>query len=472
MKKIIIFLISFLVILLLPFKNVHAKTQSFYQGEYIPNIFIHKMTTTNLSYFSQARFIRKSGTNEIAYCIEPTIYFEDGNIYEESDYIPQFTKEQLQDMTLITHFGYGYPGHTDPKWYPITQSLIWEIADPSMTYHMTTTKDPNTTKLYNAELNEIKNLVNNYKKTTSLKDKTYTIVTGSTLTLTDENNVLSNYTSKDNVEIKDNTIKINYPQPGLYTILLEKEHKLYNRHPLFYTCSNSQNVMDIGDPIKQEETFKIKVINSEIEIIKFDEETQEFFPQGDSSLIGATFGIYKNNNTLIQQITLTNTSIKIKNLPLGSYYIQEIKPGIGYELNTKKYHFTIRDIYPNIQVKIPNKVIKGKLIIKKEYGTDNNFKPEQNISFNIYHKDKLIKTITTNELGLAEIELPYGKYKIKQLTSTEGYKKIEPVEFEITSNKELTYNFKDYKIDVPNTKTISLIEKILSILKKLLCGKK
>lgn len=472
MKKIIIFLISLTIMLLLPNKNVYAKTHSFYQGEYIPNIFIHKITQSKLDYYSQARFIRKTNTNEIAYCVEPSIYFEDGQSYEDTKYLSKFTPIQILDMTLISHFGYGYPGHTDPKWYPITQTLIWKIADPSMKYHMTVGKDPNTNHLFTKEMEEIRTLVNNYKKTTSLNNKTYTIVAGQSLTLVDENNVLINYTSKDNIEIKDNKLIINNPQPGTNIITLEKEHKLYNRHPLFYTSKGSQNVMDVGDPLTIKENFKVKVLNTEVEILKVDSETKENFPQGEASLIGSIFGLFKKDNTLIQEITLDDITAKIKNLPFGSYYIKELKPGIGYELNPNKYPLEINETTTNIQITIPNKVIKGKLIIKKEFGSDNNFKPEQNISFNIYHQDKLIKTITTNELGIAEIELPYGKYKIIQLTTSEGYEKIEPIEFEINSPKELTYKLKDYKIDVPNTKSSSFIEKLINLIKKILCGKK
>lgn len=470
MKK-IIFLIS-IIVTLLSLTEVQAKSQGFYQGEYISNIFIHKITQNNTGYYGQARFIRKTDTNEIAYCIEPTVYFEDGNIYEGSETIPYLTKEQILDMTLITHFGYGYPGHTDAKWYPITQTLIWEVANSSMKYHMTSSKNPNTAHLFTAELAELKNLVQKYKTSTSLKDKTYTIVEGQSLTLTDTNNVLSAYTSKDNVEIKNNTITITKPQKGTHQITLEKEHNLYNRHPLFYTNNNSQDVMDVGDPTKIQESFTIKVINTELKLTKIDAETNESTPQGDASLIGSVFGLYKTDDTLIQEIVLTDPTMTIKNLSFGDYYLKELKPGLGYELNPQKYYFSLTKETPNITIKIPNHVIKAKLIIKKKYGTDNNFNPEQNISFNIYHKDQLLKTIITDVNGIAEIYLPYGKYKIVQLTTTEGYAKIEPIEFELTTDKEIVYELTDYKIDVPNTKNISFIEKIINFIKKLLCGKK
>lgn len=472
MKKIIIFLISIIIIPLLIPKQVTAKSQEFYEGEYLSNIFFQKLNSNGVSLYSQARITRKSNTHEAVYCIEPTESFNDIHVYEESNTIPNYTQAQLQEMALISHFGYGYENHTDPKWYPITQILIWEIANPSIEYYLTPTKNHRDTKLFTNEIEELRSLVNNYKKETSLNNKTYTIVEGETLIITDQNNALSNYTTKENIQIKDNTIIIeNFPQ-GTHKITLEKEHNYYNKHTIFYAHNESQDFMDIGDPYKINETFTIKVINTELNITKTDAETNEEIPQGNASLINSSFNLYKKDNTLIKTITLNNTTESIKNLSFGEYYLTEIKPGEGYELNDKVYPFTISENTPIITLKIPNKVIKSKLVIKKEYGTEDNFLPEQSISFNIYKDNELIETIITDEQGIAEITLPYGSYKIIQLTSTEGYSKIDPIYFDVKDNKVIYYNLKDYKIDVPNTKTTTFLVKLIKFIKSLLCGKK
>ena len=87
-------------------------------------------------------------------------------------------------------------------------------------------------------------------------------------------------------------------------------------------------------------------------------------------------------------------------------------------------------------------------------------------------KDEFIKTITTNASGEAELTLPYGKYKLIQHTTTEGYQKIEPIEFKINEeNLELSYNLQNYKIDVPNTFSTTLFEKIINFIKDIICGK-
>ena len=70
MKKTIIFLIT--IIMLLSSIKVDAQTTSFYEGEYIPNIWLNRKSPyDNLIYYSQARTFREISTNNLAYCVEP-----------------------------------------------------------------------------------------------------------------------------------------------------------------------------------------------------------------------------------------------------------------------------------------------------------------------------------------------------------------------------------------------------------------
>ena len=112
----------------------------------------------------------------------------------------------------------------------------------------------------------------------------------------------------------------------------------------------------------------------------------------------------------------------------------------------------------NNEVTIDNEVIKKKIIIHKTYGEKTNQKPEPNIQFNIYNsKNEFIKTITTNKQGNTEITLPYGKYTIKQLTTTEGYEFSDPIIIDVTDDKEETINLSDLKIEVPNTSKFNIL---------------
>ena len=76
----------------------------------------------------------------------------------------------------------------------------------------------------------------------------------------------------------------------------------------------------------------------------------------------------------------------------------------------------------------------------------------------------------TDKSGTAEITLPYGKYTLTQLTTTEGYQKVEPITFEITTNNQvIEKTLKNYKIEVPNTSKKSLLELIIEFIKEIIC---
>ena len=465
MKKIILFLITIIVITIAFQNKVYAKTASFYEAEYIQDIWNFKKMPSGLIHYNQARIFRNTETNEIAYCTEPFTYFKSGSTYLGTKTPPNFTDEQIENLKLATHFGYGYKNHEDIKWYAITQHLIWQITNPEGTYFFQKHATGSTRFTFDNEISEIKNLMENYKKETSIKNKTYNILVGEKLIISDENNILSTFqTNSPIAKIENNQLIIDTKKEGNYKITLTKEDKLYNKQSIFYQLDNNQDLMDIGDPTPITNEININIIKTELTINKLDHDTNNNIPEGDSSLTGAIFELYKDND-LYKTISLDKPNIKIENIPLGKYYIKEIKAGNGYNINNNKYQFDITYEKPNHNINITNKVIKGKLKIKKLYGINNNFKPEKNISFNIYNsKDNLIKTIITNEKGIAEITLPYGKYKLTQLTTTEGYQKITPIQFEIVNDSEIFYELKDYKIPVPNTSTLNKYKKLWSII--------
>ena len=350
--------------------------------------------------------------------------------------------------------------------------MVWQIAFPNAQYYYTTTKNGNKID-FPAERNEIQTLVDNYLKDTSFNKKTYTIVSNNKFTITDTNNALNSFkTNNPHIKITNNTLETPILEKGTYTINLEKNSLLYNQPIIFYQSPTNQDLIEIGDPNTKRNTFTINVIETKLQINKLDNDTKSTQPQGDAEISNTVLELYNEKNSLIEEITLNESGkTTINNLNFGTYYIKEKTPGKGYKINNSVYQFTINENEPSIEINITNEVIKGNLKIIKKYGYKNNFKPEKNISFNIYNKDqKLIQTITTNEEGIAEITLPYGNYILTQLTTTEGYQKIEPIEFNILNdNESIEYNLKNYKIEVPNTKTTSIIKKIINFIKELIC---
>lgn len=451
--------------------KVEAQTQ-FYEGEYIDGIYMNKQKTEiSAIYYQKARFFRQVGTNQFAYCIDPFIFFTEGSTYEETINPNNLTQQQKERITEIAYFGYGYHNHTDKKWYAITQFMIWQTADPTANFYFTDGLNGPRIEAYTQEMNEINTLITNYHKSTSLLNKTYTIVEGETIFLEDTNNIISTYSiDNPNFRIEGNKLIGDNLTKGEYTINLLKQENHYNKPILFYQALDSQALMQTGDIPNKTEQLKVNVINTLIEITKIDKDTQSIIASGDGSLIGAIYGLFNQHDEKIAEITINeNSKGIIKNIPFGTYYLQEIVPPKGYQLDTKKYEITISEENPNQQLILENEIIKKKVIIYKTYDETNKI-PEKNINFLIFDKDNnLITTITTDEFGKAEIILPYGEYKIVQENTTEGYQKVEDIELIIDNMEDEIIKLTDYKIKVPNTRTnfityfITLIIRLFNI---------
>lgn len=458
MKKNIFFLILLATIAFSNILNVKAANTNFYEAEYIPGIWMNKSPQgSNTIYYQTARFFRQTNTNNFAYCIEPFAFFNQNETYQSTITPNNLTTSQKERISLIAHFGYGYKNHTEQKWYAITQFMIWQAADPTGDYYFTDKLNGNRINIFQNEIQEINNLIYQYQTPPSIANKTYTLVEGTSLTIKDNNNVLDNYkiTNNEHVNISNNSITISNLKEGTYQLNLNRQDNIYNKPIIFYQANNSQNLVETGDVENKIINFNIKVISTELTITKTDSETKTTKPSGDAKLQGTTYELYDESMNKIDILTIDeNMQSSIKNLNIGTYYIKEKTPGTGYLLDQTLYTFKITEETTSINLILENKVIKKKITINKLYGENDNFLPEKNIHFNIYNQqNELIKTIITNENGIAEIDLPYGIYTIIQETTTEGYKKIDPIHVEIKDETPLTYTLKDYKITVPNTKT-------------------
>ena len=467
MKKILFFLTTIIIVLICS-TNVNAST-TFYEGEYIDNIYMNKQKAgSSTIYYQKARFFRQTGTNRFAYCIDPFVFFQDGSIYEETITPSNLTASQKEQISLIAYFGYGYKNHTDTKWYAITQFMIWKAADPTGNFYFTDGLNGPRITAYTNEMNEINNLINNYKKQTSLNNKTYTLLEGESLSVTDTNNVLSNYKSSNpNFIISGNKLTSSSLTEGVYQIDLIREENYHNAPLLFYQSANSQALMQTGNLSNKQEHLQVEVIKTEIEITKIDKDTQSITPSGEGVLIGAEYGLYNEQDELIQTIVINEDSTgKVENIPFGKYYLKETKAPTGYQLSNEKHEIEITKENSKLKLTLENEILKKKIIIYKTYD-ENERIPEANISFTIYdNKNNKVATITTDENGKAEITLPYGEYKIVQENTTEGYHKVENILLTVEDTEEEIITLTDYKIAVPETSTnifITIINIILRI---------
>lgn len=436
--------------------NVHAETASFYEGEYIDGIYMNKYQySTKTIFYQKARFFRKNGTNEFAYCIEPFSFFEDNQNYESTVNPYNLSKSQIDRISKIAYFGYGYKNHTAEKWYAITQMMIWQASDSSGDYYFTDSLNGKRVNYYLDEMEEINRLIEDYDRLPSIANKTYHLVEGHGLELHDDNGVLRNYkTDNSEVTIMDNFLRFDNPEAGEYTINLTREENAHKKPLIFYQSKNSQNLVKTGDLNKINTSFKVKVVSTFLYIAKADKNTMSIIPSGDAILDGAIYTLYDSNMNEITDLEIQNNYSLTGNWDFGKYYLKEKSPGLGYTLDEKIYEINFDIENTNIELLLENEVIKKKITISKKYGENNSFQNEKNIDFDIFNKKgELVKTISTNDEGIAEVILPFGEYTFIQKNSTKGYNKVEPFKINIDNMEDELIELKDYKIPVPNTHT-------------------
>lgn len=472
MKKfILIIIVTFIALTNI---NVSASNEKFYEGEYIQGIWVNRVTSNNIIYYQQFRVQRQKGTNDFAYCLEPFIPINENESYTSSTTPDNLTTEQAKKISLIAHFGYHYTNHYDIKWYAITQLMIWKTVMPNADFYFTDKLNGNRINLFQDEINEINYLIDNYEKEPSFNNQTFHYVVGQKIVITDYNQTINNYHITNGIgEINNNQLLVSSLKKGDYNLTLEKKDNYYNKPIIFYNSKNSQNLMETGNLNPKIAKVNINIDETKVKIKKLDQDNKNTENSGEGKLAGAIYELLDKNKTPITTIKIDeNCEAEINNLTYQKYYLREKEAGIGYELDNNIYEFELSKDKQYIELNLTNKVIKANIIINKVYQTENGLENEANIAFEIYnHENTLIKTIITNELGNVNIELPYGNYTIKQITTQPGYEMIEPFSVNLNSNKEKVFNLINYKIKVPDTgiKSKSIIEIIKEFLIGLIC---
>ena len=96
---------------------------------------------------------------------------------------------------------------------------------------------------------------------------------------------------------------------------------------------------------------------------------------------------------------------------------------------------------------------------------------EKGITFVIYDSNNnKYGEVTTDENGIIEIELPYGKYLFRQKNTTEGYKKVDDFNIEVKeeSNNIFEYYLNDIKVPDTNEDLKTIVLSILLLVSGIL----
>ncbi|MBR3211307.1 MAG: Cys-Gln thioester bond-forming surface protein [Bacilli bacterium] len=454
MKKKIFFLITIMAILL-GVKKVQA--ESFYEAEFINGIYMNKYQySNNTIYYQQARMFRNSATGELVYCIEPLTFFKENSSYTITNSPRNLSSDQLTRIKKIAHFGYQYKGHNDTTWYAVTQIMIWRESNPyGGDYYFTETLNGQRTNKYDSYIEEINQLIREYDKNLPIHNQTYTLVQGEEKEI-EVGNSLNDYSSNnDEIKIESGKVLIKPLEEGDYSISLTKnKERSFGKDFTIYQAVDSQTLMTLGDLDSKKAQFQIHVISNSIKVIKIDEDTKKSIPQGEATLDGAIFQLLDSKEQEIEQIEISEGIGEIKNIPLGTYYLKEIKAGTGYTINDTIYEINLSEENPNAEITVSNKVIEKEIVLQKKYGEEENLHPEENISFDIINnQNEIIDSVITNEEGIVTFLLPYGSYTIKQTNTTEGYELLKPFLLIVHNSEKEILELKDYKIPVPNTST-------------------
>lgn len=408
-------------------------------------------------------------SGEVAYCIEPTV--SDNGSVSLSTWAKTGLSDNIKErVLLIGYYGYTYPGHKTKKYRAATQCMIWEAIMGSGSWCKINTKhwSAGSNIDLSAERKEINRLILEHSKTVSFNGEVYKVQVGETLNLTDTNNILSNFSvAADNAEynVNGNNLSLK-PYTDKATISFTK-NQAYSSDYKIFVGNKVQNQLVPGNVDPTIARIRLNTYYGGVELTKEDSETKT--PQGDATLKGAEYGIYNKNDELITKLT-TDESGKATSeqvLAYGEYYIKEISPSNGYLLDENKYEFESKGT-ENYSLNVKEQVIKANININKYYlpFETNEKTPEDNVNFDLLDsKGNKIKELITDENGVISFNLPYGKYKIHQISTKKGFKYASDFEFSIESTNDINKEIIDEEV-VAKLKVIKIDKDTKQVIKR------
>lgn len=190
-------------------------------------------------------------------------------------------------------------------------------------------------------------------------------------------------------------------------------------------------------------------------ITKVDKETGT--AQGDASLAGAVYGVYRGNDLIDRYTTDSRGQFVTKEYICGdNWSIREISPSSGYLLDSTVYpvgaepgNYNLE--HNKIEITVREQVIKGKVQIHKQYEVLNGPPADESGAvFEVYlksagsyeaAKESERDAITTNAAGYAITkDMPCGTYIVHQSKGGAGRETVDDFEVVVAENGK-TYSY-------------------------------
>jgi len=238
--------------------------------------------------------------------------------------------------------------------------------------------------------------------------------------------------------------------------------------PLRYVVPDKQTAAIKWNKVT-EKSFDNDLKKFNVTVTKSDRRTG--LPQGDASLAGAKYGIYKGNQLIDTYTTDANGQFVTKYYICGDdWTIREISPSEGYLINTESLHIGAEAKLYTVEYNIAKPldsyedIIKGKVAIIKhcDDGTTKIETPEVGAEFEVYlkaagsyenAKETERDILVCDEHGFAETkDLPYGEYVVEQTKGWDGKELLAPFNVFIKENGEI------YRFLINNAPYEALIE--------------
>lgn len=408
-----------------------------------------------------------------AYCIEPGIMLAHGDVLRSDviDVWNSFSYEQQNAIKLALLCGRAgnssnLPG-TPSCQQTATQMLIWEFItgarQPSPPYARG--NDEIYTCLVsngqNAEIGQIYDAILSYMLSYMTLPSFMSAVSttapqeelpydGSTysLTLTDTNNVIGNYSfsasdTAISVEVSGNQLFLRSASPlSASATVVATRNSAYTAASTFtpYGSTTRQDIVVGVEAVGGMTGYlTLKANRKEFRISVTKEDGITGTVQGDGTLAGAVYGLY-HGDTLIETCTTdANGQFTTGYYEAGDgWTIREIAPSPGYLLDTTVYLVpAVTDQLPSIkndltltvkETPILGRLSISKLAVNSTAGTE---APEVGASFEVFLKsagsydaaaeaERDILTCGEGGTALSKM-LPYGVYIVRQLSGWEGY---------------------------------------------------
>lgn len=299
-----------------------------------------------------------------------------------------------------------------------------------------------------------------------------------TVTKTSEDGVLEGHrfhlfgTSESGLEVNAYAVTDNTGKAYFNDILIGNGYTLEEVDTgIQYVVPNSQTT-DIAWNSVTNASFENVLKKFTVTVKKQDSITGK--AQGDGTLAGAVYGVYKNNTLVDTYTTDESGSFTTKEYICGdNWTLRELTSSEGYLVNETVYHigaeagnFTVE--HNAVSMGVTEDVILGQIaIIKHNDNGDTQIEtPEVGAEFEIYLKskgsyaaanDRERDLLVIDENGFAQTKkLPYGIYTAHQTKGKDGTEFIEDFDIVINKHGEIyryLINNATYKSYIQFTKT-------------------